>query len=48
MHWSNWFYAVVIGSMPIIMVLMARRVTEQRKRQNDLLERIATALEKRT
>lgn len=47
MHWSNWFYVFVIGSMPIIMFLMARKVTEQRKRQNDLLERIATALERR-
>ncbi|WP_333816536.1 hypothetical protein [Tabrizicola sp.] len=47
MHWTSWVYVVAIAAMPVVMAVMSRKVTAQRQRQNDLLERIATALEQR-
>jgi hypothetical protein len=47
MHWINWVIVGALVLMPVLFVLTTRKVVAQRRRQNDLLERIATALENR-
>jgi len=47
MHWMDWVLVVALVSMPVLMVVITQNVAAQRRRQTDLLERIANALEKR-
>lgn len=47
MHWMNWVIVVALVAMPAFMIVITQKVTAQRRRQNDILERIANALEKR-
>lgn len=47
MHWVDWVLVVALVAMLVLMVAITQKITAQRRRQNDLLERIANALEKR-
>jgi hypothetical protein len=40
------FTTAALVAMTAVMIVLARKLTAQRKRQSDLLERIAQALEK--
>ncbi len=47
MHWVHWVLVFVVVAMPVIFLFTTQKITAQRRRQNDLLERIANALENR-